>query len=313
MRHLDLCSGIGGFTLAAQGAGFQTIGFAETESYCCKVLARHWPEVRNYGDLRTADFSHLRGHISVLSAGVPCQTASLAGKRRGASDDRWLWPAVLDVVESVRPAWCIFENPDGILSLGEFSGILLRLAEIGYEIRMFSVPANAVGAKHLRYRVFIVCHSALANPGGGRFGRTDQGQVEQPRRTKAFGTSEVVADAECERRERRSDGRRAAAGTGASIEPERAGGHTQALADADSAGLEELQSRESGQFQTVIGSCVPDGFGLTQSPLCGRADGVRNRVHRLKALGNAVVPAQAYPFFKAIRETERWNGKHTGT
>ena len=159
MTHLDLCTGIGGFHLAAKWAGFETIGFAEVDPYCCALLAEKWPDIRNYGDLRTADFSRLRGRITVLTAGVPCQPASLAGKRRGKDDDRWLWEAVLDVVGCVEPAWCIFENPLGILSLGEFGGVLLRLGALGYGIRLFSVPANAVGAKHRRQRVFIVAHA----------------------------------------------------------------------------------------------------------------------------------------------------------
>src|SRR5258705_12925063 len=114
MTHLDLCTGIGGFHLAADWAGFETVGFSEVEPYCCELLAEKWPEIKNYGDLRTADFGEFTGRITVLSAGVPCQPASLAGKRGGAGDERWLWPAVLDVVGWVQPDWCIFENPDGI-------------------------------------------------------------------------------------------------------------------------------------------------------------------------------------------------------
>src|SRR4029077_12489084 len=143
VRHLDLCSGIGGFHLAAGWAGFETVGFSEIEPYCCKLLAERWPGIKNYGDLRAADFSELRGGVDILSAGVPCQPASLAGRRRGEKDDRWLWEAVLDVVERVEPAWSIFENPPGILTLGEFDGVLLRLGALGYEVRAFSVPANA--------------------------------------------------------------------------------------------------------------------------------------------------------------------------
>jgi site-specific DNA-cytosine methylase len=98
-----LCSGIGGFHLAAEWAGFETVGFSEIEPYCCKLLAEKWPGIKNYGDLRRADFSEFRKRIAVLSAGVPCQPASLAGKRRGSGDDRWLWDAVLDVVGRVEP------------------------------------------------------------------------------------------------------------------------------------------------------------------------------------------------------------------
>src|SRR5271165_4073414 len=91
IKHLDLCTGIGGFHIAAEWAGFETIGFSEIEPYCCKLLGEKWPGIKNYGDIRNAEsFRELRGRVDVLSAGVPCQPSSLAGKRRGASDDRWL-------------------------------------------------------------------------------------------------------------------------------------------------------------------------------------------------------------------------------
>jgi DNA (cytosine-5)-methyltransferase 1 len=295
--HLDLCTGIGGFHLAAQWAGFQTVGFAEIDPYCCLLLAEKWPHIKNYGDLRRADFDELRGRIDVLSAGVPCQPASLAGKRRGARDDRWLWPTVLDVVERVKPAWCIFENPVGILTLDEFGGVLLCLGEAGYALRAFSVPANAVGAKHLRYRVFIVAHA-------------------QP-----------------ERCDRWPDEWQPEAGAGTSVEPSGAGGDAEALADAARSGWNRRgqpdparsesnrrQGESAGRSEVVadaassgwqeqcgtepIGSQQPvaqrHNWRLTEPPLCGRTDGLPNRSHRLKALGNSVCPQQAYPFFQAI-------------
>jgi DNA (cytosine-5)-methyltransferase 1 len=269
VTHLDLFTGIGGFHLAAEWAGFQPVGFSEIEPYCCRLLAEKWPDIANYGDIRRADFTSLRGRITVCSAGVPCQPASLAGKRRGKNDDRWLWEATLDVVGSVEPAWVIFENPVGILSLGEFGGVLLRLGTLGYEVRAFSVPANAVGAKHRRQRVFIVAHT------------------------------------ECQRCDRRADGWGAEVRAGASLEFGGAGQDAEAVADADRAGLEEYESREQRELATVIRSSWPHGFRLTESPLCRAVDGVRDRSYRLKALGNAVVPQQAYPFFAAIAQVEK--------
>jgi len=167
LRHLDLFSGIGGFTIAAHWAGFQTVGFAEIEPYCCKILAQWWPNVPNIGDIdKIENFERFKGKITVLTAGVPCQPSSLAGKRRGSGDNRWLWTAVLNCVEAVRPTWLLLENPPGILTLDEFGGILLRLEKAGYEIGIFQVPANAVGAKHLRYRVFIVAHAECSDCDG---------------------------------------------------------------------------------------------------------------------------------------------------
>src|SRR5208282_1030252 len=259
----DLCTGIGGFHIAAEWAGFETIGFSEIDPYCCKLLGEKWPGIKNYGDLRTADFGDVRG-CTVLSAGVPCQPASIAGKRRGANDDRWLWPAVLDAVGRVEPAWCIFENPPGIATLHEFNGVLLRLAGMGYKIRLFSVPANAVGAKHRRERVFIVANRT--NPLADAEKRGIRRGLSQ-RETGQFARGgETLADAE-----------------GPQGEWQRSGGF----------------QPEPAQLCGTIGD-----FRLTESPLCRTIDGISNRSHRLKALGNACVPAQCLPFFQAIYQVE---------
>lgn len=274
LRHLDLCSGIGGFKLAAEWAGFQTVGFSEVEPYCCRLLEEKWPEIRNHGDIRRADFSALRGSIDVLSAGVPCQPASCAGKRRGSKDYRWLWPSVCTVVGYVQPDWCLFENPPGILSLDEFRGVLLRLESLGYQVRTFSVPANAVGAKHRRQRVFIVAHAGRARGQNGT----------------GWGSP---------------------AGSGPCTDAERSGEDGEAVADAGSQRCQEREERNGEPKQIRIPSRGNDvercglrsGFRLTQPPLCRRADGIPDRSHRLKALGNACVPQQAYPFFAAIAAT----------
>jgi DNA (cytosine-5)-methyltransferase 1 len=293
MTHLDLFTGIGGFHLAAGWAGFETVGFSEIEPYCCRLLAEKWPQIPNYGDIRGADFSGLRGGVTVLSAGVPCQPASLAGKRRGASDDRWLWEAVLDIVESVEPAWVVLENPPGILTLDEFGGVLLRLESLGYAVRAFSVPANAVGAKHRRQRIFIV-----ANRDSGF-----QRECSKPGRWNQLGNgSEALADTA-------SRGIRCGLSQWETRQPARSG---EALADADRSMWQKQRESISvqSQFGSVRCSCSQDErvrFRLTEPPLCRRTDGIPNRSHRLKALGNAVVPAQAYPFFAAIAEVERMN------
>jgi DNA (cytosine-5)-methyltransferase 1 len=304
MTHLDLCSGIGGFHLAAEWAGFRTVGFSEIEPYCCKLLAEKWAEIKNYGDLRTADFSGLRGTITVLSAGVPCQPASLAGKRRGAGDDRWLWPAVLDVVERVEPAWCIFENPPGILTLGEFEGVLLRLESLGYEVRAFSVPANAVGAKHLRYRIFVVAYTTSVRSQRRGIGRREApGKRECYEASGPSQNSEALADT--------AEGRLRCSREGTRGSGLRSEGET--LADAAGARCREGQPRASGAIwdearrpefdgRGFAAVAIRDFPGLTEPPLCRAADGIRNRSHRLKALGNSVVPQQAYPFFEAIAE-----------
>jgi len=374
LRHLDLFSGIGGFTIAAHWAGFQTVGFAEIEPYCCKILAQWWPNVPNIGDIdKIENFERFKGKITVLTAGVPCQPSSLAGKRRGSGDNRWLWTAVLNCVEAVRPTWLLLENPPGILTLDEFGGILLRLEKAGYEIGIFQVPANAVGAKHLRYRVFIVAHAecsdcdgrwsgwakeagcgtrdavkrsssdaeALANAESGirqREASRDNGHATQ--------CGEALADASCQlfdggrnpgqgRRTQPADGGQTLANAGGQRCPKRTqcDGESlrsgieasqwndiercdQVVADADRAGLEEHQSRQSGQFAPIERSSGTNGSRQSEPGIRGSFDGlsdwphpltterIPHRSHRLRALGNSVVPAQAYPFFAAIAQTE---------
>ena len=258
LSHLDLFSGIGGFTLAAEWAGFQTIGFAEIEPFCCKILKQHWPHIKNYGSVDNAEsFRELRGRVTVLSAGVPCQPASLAGKRRGSGDHRWKWPATLDIIKVVRPTFTLFENPPGILSLGEFGGVLLRLADLGYQVRLFGVPANAIGAKHRRQRVFIV-----ANAGGRRCDRPEEGEDQQPRGTETVGTSEVVAHAGQQLPTGRNE-RRDEVSAGPCTDVERSGENSETLADADDS---RLQGRDSGELrecagQRVIGQSSPSPVG----------------------------------------------------
>ena len=117
MRVLDLFSGIGGFSLGLERAGMETIAFCEIDPYCRKVLAKHWPGVPIYEDVRELDATGL-GRIDLVCGGYPCQPFSQAGKRVGAEDDRHLWPAMLEVIKAARPAWVIGENVAGHISMG---------------------------------------------------------------------------------------------------------------------------------------------------------------------------------------------------
>jgi len=180
--HIDLFTGLAGFSIAARANGVRTIAMCECDPKCQAFLAKAWPGVPVWGDVRTfrlADtesrqhsehtnrgrqpsqgrpelVSSYKGRIWLLTAGVPCQPASRAGKQRGAADDRWLWPHAINVFSSIRPAWALFENPPGIGDVG-LAGILSQLEGEGYAVRVFSIPACAVGAPHRRERYWIVC------------------------------------------------------------------------------------------------------------------------------------------------------------
>ena len=115
--HGSLFSGIGGFDLAAQWAGFKNLFHCEWNEFGQQVLNHHFPNSDSYGDITKTDFTKYRGKITVLSGGFPCQPFSLAGKRAGADDERYLWPEVCRVIDEVKPTWFIGENVVGILSL----------------------------------------------------------------------------------------------------------------------------------------------------------------------------------------------------
>jgi len=161
MRHVDLCSGIGGFALGFEMAGLsKPILFCEIDKWCQKILRQHWrdvPILENVKDLAN-DPARLVPDCEILTAGYPCQPFSTAGKRKGAEDDRHIWPYIMQIVTCKRPTWCVFENVSGHISLG-LDKVLSDLEAEDYSTRTFIIPACAVDAPHRRDRIWIVAHS----------------------------------------------------------------------------------------------------------------------------------------------------------
>lgn len=163
--HLDLFSGIGGFSLAFEAEGFETIGFSEIDPYASQVLKRHWPHVPNYGNSRNIS-KHIGLCPTVITGGVPCQPASTLGKKRGSDDVRWEWPEAFRIVSELLPRFALFENPTGILSVNRgasFNRILSEFHALGYDAWWETIPACAFGTDQERNRVCIV----LANTASG--------------------------------------------------------------------------------------------------------------------------------------------------
>jgi DNA (cytosine-5)-methyltransferase 1 len=157
MKVGSLFSGIGGLDLGLERAGMEVIWQVENDPYCIKVLKKHWPNVRRHGDIREIDWSEVE-RPDLVCGGFPCQPCSVAGKRLGQADDRWLWPEFRRCLFYLRPQFVLVENVPGLLARG-MGDVLGDLAGLGYDTEWESLPAAAVGAPHLRYRVFIVAHS----------------------------------------------------------------------------------------------------------------------------------------------------------
>jgi len=165
--QFGLYAGIGGFELAFHAEGFRCVGMSEYEPHAAHVSGHWFAGTPNFGDVRAGDFiQRVRatcGRVDVLTGGVPCQPASLLGKRLGAADERWLWDRTIEITDGLRPGYAVFENPPAILTLDDgraANGIISRLAEIGFDAFWQNIPAALTGAGHLRERLFIIATNA---------------------------------------------------------------------------------------------------------------------------------------------------------
>lgn len=161
MTHASLFSGIGGFEVAADWAGFENLFNCEIDPFCRAVLHYHYPNAIQYVDIRNTDFIPWRGRIDVLTGGFPCQPFSIAGKRKGTEDNRYLWPQMLRAIHEIRPGWVVGENVLGIVNWSQglvFEQVCADLEIEGYEVQPYILPACGVGAPHQRYRTWFVAH-----------------------------------------------------------------------------------------------------------------------------------------------------------
>lgn len=371
LTHLSLFSGIGGLDLAAEWAGIRTVGQCEWAEYPAKVLEKHWPDVPRWKDIRTItgrSFYERTGRraVDIISGGFPCQPFSVAGKRRGREDDRYLWPEMVRVIKELRPSWVIGENVVGIVKMA-LPDILSELEACGYRTRAFLIPACGVGARHRRYRVAIVGHAEHNGPPsaevggsiketGGRQQEGEETSIEpagagQPPNYGDVAYPQGGKDWRAQRQgiqpntERDSKNVQYANSTGCkelhtSEKPDREEFHCgrcyegdlpntdngsgslrrdrELQAVAETTGSREYHGRRKEEYEPGRrGKPEPGMGGMADGVPCWVdrywdiepdipriASGVPNRAGRLRALGNAVVPQQFYPFFKAISEVE---------
>lgn len=308
LTHLSLFSGIGGIDLAAEWAGFETVGQCEWADYPTKVLEKHWPSVPRWRDIRTLtkeSFYERTGlrTVDIISGGFPCQPFSTAGKREGKNDNRFLWPEMLRVISEIRPRWVIGENVAGIVSM-ELDRVLSDLEAIDYTVQAFIIPACAVDAPHRRDRCVIVAHT------DNRFSIGEENEI-QAGRTTIDRRRKNVAHTYGERLQIR----RYKPEVEAPFTENRVEYSGDTLSDTHDRGGTVRRSREL-QAAQGFGKTRPDHRGgtpehglrewWTTEPDVGRvAYGVPNRVDRLKGLGNAVVPPLFFHIFRAIYEIEK--------
>ena len=287
----SLFSGIGGFDLGLERTGgFEVVWQVEWDSYCQKVLAKHWPNVPCYGDIHDVG-AHNLAPVDVLVGGFPCQPVSVAGNRKGQDDDRWLWPEFGRIICELRPRYAIMENVPGLLVRG-MGDVLGDLSTFGYDAEWGIVSAASVGAPHLRKRIFII---------GTKQQRSVADTHHEGLRTrKRRSVSESLQEDDTRPDHKRRDGDNDSDEVG---KPSILREDAEEVADARSQRLEgrmqTLRPKKRRKADTgLIGQKTRIDGGNQEwwatEPNVGRvAHGVQNRVHRLKGLGNAIVPQVA--------------------
>jgi len=280
----SLFSGIGGFELGLERAipGAETVWQAEQNPFCQKVLSKHWPKAKIYNDVKNITADKVEA-VDILCGGFPCQDISLAGKGEGLHGKKsGLWWEMLRIISELRPRIIVLENVAAISIRGGCQ-VVGSLAEIGYCTEWTIISARDLGAPHLRRRWFAVAYSADSDK------RRKKDTIRARRKKSSLRSS---ADSDSIRPGQTGDGRtRPPCREGNEIQR----GRSQKSANSDSVSCErgrlscgvykkDSNSNNSFQKERYWGKTSP------VSPLCGVDDGISNRLDRLRALGNAIVP-----------------------
>lgn len=272
VKVLDLFAGIGGFTIGLERAGFETAAFCEIDPYAQKVLRKNWPGVPIYDDVRTITAERLASDgigVDVITGGFPCQDISVSGNQAGIQDGTrsGLWSECARLIGELRPRYAIFENVTNLLN-GErgawFKRVLWDISALGYDAEWHCIPASELGAHHHRDRIWIIAY-----PGGEHGRNNTQLATDQAERSQsAINLATICAD----------------------------------VADTNSAQRKRgsLSFGIQSQYTNIVGA---SGWGA--EPDVGRvANGIPARSHRLKCLGNAVVPPIPELIGRAINEAD---------
>jgi len=327
LKLLDLFSGIGGFSLGLESTGFfETIAFVEKDKFCQKVLKKNFNNIPIEEDIRNVKGE--RYAADVITGGFPCQPFSIAGKRKGTDDDRYLWDETIRVVRECKPRWFIGENVEGIINIQD--GMVLRqvctdLEEEGFEVQCLIIPASGIGAWHQRKRVWILAYSNNNGSYRQKRNETIESSNEQENRLSVGDDKDVsntnisskTQRGEYENDEKTSSSREHFKGRSISY-----GGEGCISKSWETSYVQHTNNKRSQKFNLSkeskkqnINSREYDSttenknWWQTQSSLCGVPNGVsyeldKDRANRIKSLGNSIVPPIARQLGLAIMKAE---------
>lgn len=275
MKHGSLFSGIGGFDLAAHWMGWENAFHCEWMEFPRKVLDYYFPEADSHVDICKTDFKPYEGNVDIITGGFPCQPFSMAGKRKGSEDERFLWHEMLRAIQEVKPKYVIAENVLGLTNIEDglvFEQVWSDLEVAGYEVQPFVLPAASKGAPHQRDRIWIIAYRSGLRFNPGRSEQSLSGNSSNGNEGNATDTKGI----------RRTDA---------------------------------LAKRELGRQRLGFGDQPPtwDTFP-SESPICGTDDGLPRQLdgitfskwrnQSIKGYGNAIVPQVALELFKVIQEID---------
>ena len=278
MKVLDLFSGIGGFSLGLERAGMQTVAFCENDPFCQKVLQKNWPNIPIHNDIRELDGNEFRGKVDLICGGFPCQPFSVAGKRKGTEDNRDLWPQMFRIIQQAKPTWIIGENVANFTSMA-FRRTKVDLESEGYIVQPFIIPACAVNAPHRRDRLWIVANSIGYNDietFRGKHAEADQmeiGEQAQHNSSRESGRTVVMESGE----------------TNKDVQNKDATNSDNKRCEGSKCKTVQRKPSQSWEFTGSYKNWI-NGWPISSPKVCGVDDGISNRTHRLRSLGNAVVP-----------------------
>ena len=288
MKHGSLFSGIGGFDLAAEWMGWDNVFHCEWMEFPRKVLDYYWPDADSHVDICKTDFTKYANTIDILTGGFPCQPFSLAGKRKGTDDERYLWHEMLRAIREIKPKWVIAENVFGIVNIESgmvFEQVCLDLEAEGYEVQPFIIPAAAKDAPHRRDRCWFFAYSnSIGNRENGQRRANElfsgRHSLDTSKKSKRTQTQRIASDTTNKRQKYALENR-------------------------------ELEGRRFGQpYKRDFWNAFP-----SQPPVCGGDDGLPTKLdgitfpkwrnESIKGYGNAIVPQIALQLFQIIEHENK--------